>query len=296
MRFAPVLVVAVALPALALAGSTKPAVLEKLLAKHVTGLAKGEPDDKIGLAKDAIVIAPGDLELNADAGITTRSQAYMGAGAQEMKATYKLAKPTIAIDDATGLAYFQAPFNTHTVFFDVSGDMGDQTYKSVERVGGIAVLDGSTWKIAAAMWTRGLDSDAKLIKKEKEGAVPTMLPSGEPTITGDAKLGGIVRGWFKTGFAPAAAKTGKRIASGTGPKEFGVDAAALKMAKTWDKLGLVPSTIEVTQVAGGKAAFAKVQCIWKAQKGKTNIPMLLGIVLIPDGADWRWVSMQFSPD
>lgn len=287
------LLVAITLPALALAaGKTKPAVIEQLLAQNVAALAKGDADDKLGLAKGAVLAVPGGVELDPDMGIRTIAQAYYAGVGGAMK--HKLGKATLAIDDAKGIAYFQAPFNVAIRWLDESGGVGD-SFKGIERIGGIAVRDGARWQLGAVMYSRHLDSDKKVIDRA-ENARDTKFPDGEPTLRGDENLGAIVRGWFKTGFAAAAATTGTRIASGTGPTEFQTNTRAVKLAKQWDKLGLGVSSIEVTPLAGGAIAFVQASTVWPSKKRKVNVPMMLGMVIVPVGSGWRWVSMQFSPE
>jgi hypothetical protein len=274
------------------ADKTKPAVIQKLLDTNLNGIASYADDDKLGFTKDRVIVLRGGSELDPDMGIRTFSGLYYAGGGG--KVTHKLGKATIVIDDAKGFAYFQAPFDVAIRWVDSSGGGGGQSHSTVERIGGIAIRDGQTWSLGAIMYSRELDTDAKVI--ESVGKRRVELPKGEPTITGDAKLGAIVQGWLSGGFAKAAAKKGKRIASGTGPKELGFDAAAVKLATAWDKLGLVPLSIHVTQLAGGSVAFAEVHCIWPVKKTKTNVPLVLGAILVPDGAEWRWVSLQFAPD
>lgn len=277
------LVVAVALPALAFAADkTKPADIEKLVKQHVLALAKDKTDDQLALAKDRLLVGP-SLEFKAGTPVVTTFREGING-----PLTHKPGKVAIGIDDEKGLAYFQ-------VTVDATIKVPGEVFKSVDRVGGIAVRNGASWEFAALMYSRDLDVDAKVISRAQEIAAP--LPTGEPTITGDAALGATVRGWFKTGFASSATKVGTPIASGTAPREFQTKAGALKLAKAWDKLGLGLSSIHVTKLAGDSVAFVKAEVVWPAKKNKlpVNVPLLLGMVLVQEGSEWRWVSMQFAP-
>lgn len=282
MRISPLLV-ALAVPVLAVAAEkkTKPADLEKIVKQHVLALTKDTTDEKLALAKDRVIIAP-TLDFTTGAPVVKTFREGING-----PLTHKLAKPTFGIDDANGIAYFQATVNTAI-------KLPDELYKGVDRIGGIMVRNGATWEFGALMYSRDLDVDAKVVQRAYDNAEQKEVPV-EPTITGDSAIGATVRGWFKTGFAPVAAKTGTRIASGTAPREFQTNAGAVKLAMAWDNLGLGVRTVHVTKV--GTVAFVKAEVVWtaKLKKESVQVPMLLGMVVVPHGTDWRWVSMQFAP-
>jgi hypothetical protein len=291
MRLAP-LAVAALVPALALAASkTSPAVIEHLLTVNVTAIAAVEADDKLGFAKDAFVVLPGDT--GKDAATRSFSDRYTGhSHFPKASQTHKLRKPSISIDDDKGIAYFQGSFDA-TLNQEIGGIM-----KVVDRIGGVAVRDGTTWQLAGVMYTAHTTKDDSIIMFATRDVT---MPDGEPTIAGDAKLGALVRGWFKSGFASHAATKGLRIASGTAPNEFQTNAGAIKLAKVWDRLGLAVTSIEVRTLAGGAIAFGEAKVVWPKHRARpfeddaTLVPLTLGIVLIPDGDSWRWVSMQYAP-
>jgi hypothetical protein len=291
MRLAP-LALAALVPALAFASDkTSPVAIEKLLAANVTAIAAVEADDKLGFAKDAFVVLPGDS--GTEAATRSFSDRYTGhSHFPKATQTHKLRKaPSIALVGDKGVAYFQGIFDA-TLNQEYGGRM-----KLVDRIGGVAVRDGTTWQLAGVMYTNHASTDDSIIAFATRDV---KLPEGEPAIAGDATLGALVREWFKTGFASHAATKGLRIASGTAPNEFQTNAGAIRLAKIWDRLGLAVSSIEIRTLAGGAIAFGKATVVWPKQRNVRKespflVPLTLGIVLVPEGDSWRWVSMQYSP-
>jgi hypothetical protein len=291
-----------AAPLAARADSGVPAAseIQLMVAMNVGALASGGADSQLGLVDEfAPVLVPRGVEVSAVTGEGSIADSYHPGHAENIK--HSLGRPTINVDEASGLGYFQIPFDvTYT-----AGKAGKR--REHHRIGGIATKTNTGWRFAALMYSQRLEADSALIaaaeraakarpkskaKTSKTPAPPAPPPA--PELAGDTQLAGIVAGWFQTGFAAAAATSGTRIlASGSSPRELGIDADALALARGWDKIGLRPQSIAVTMI-GKRAAFAQVRCVWLAKKGKVEVPLALGIVMLPDGDSWRWVSLQYS--
>jgi hypothetical protein len=156
------------------------------------------------------------------------------------------------------------------------------------RTGGILVKTGKQWQIVAQMYAQ-LVSDKELLAGT--GGKPA---SGAPKLSGNTKLAGVVAGWFSSGFANAAAKSGPIIASGTSSAEMGTGAKATKLAASFDKLKLGATEIDATVLANGAIGWATAK-VWMPRKnGKGAVEMRLAVIVVPDGEGWRWVSMQYQ--
>ena len=79
------------------------------------------------------------------------------------------------------------------------------------------------------------------------------------------------------------------IASGSSPGELQSGAGVDKLVKSWDKLGLVPRTIEAAKV--GSYAFVQAEVAMPIKNSKKTAPLFLYVVLDPDG---KWVSLQYG--
>jgi len=264
-----------------------PKAIEKAVKTNLTELAKMSDDDKLAFTKDAIVIQERGTVVDFKEG---RDGCVSGALANAfygcVQADIKHAPGAVTSGTAGELGWFQAPFVQTMSGEDPDGNPVKS--KTTYRIGGVIVKDGKDWKIAAAMYVATL-SDKELFKKYLSD-----LPKGEPTLSGDKKLAGVVAGWFKTGFAPNAAKTGTLIASGTSPTEYKTAAAATKLATSWDKLKIVPAAIEAKLLAGGKIAWVVAE-VTLPRKGGKGVSMRLVAIVVPDGDGWRWVSLMYQP-
>ena len=269
------------IPALALAAPGPAPDVEKVLVQTLAGVDKAVVHDKLGFTKDAMIVVLGGLSWSSTEGTVPELVNHRMGGTS----VHKAGKLTIGSDDAAGIAWFQLPYDV-----TIQPDDGLPTYRSKERLGGLAIKTPGGWQIAGAMF-------ADLISDKALFADPnyrTDVPDYEPNLSGDEAIARVVSGWFQTGFAAHAAATPNLIASGTAPTEFRAGAKTAGLVKAWDKLGLVPFAIEAKSYAGGKAAVAIVTVVMPRKKEKKGISMDLFIVMIRDGTTWKWVSLQFS--
>ncbi len=258
-------------PALALAN---PKEVETVLVTHLMAFDKGVAHDQLGYAKDATIVVFGQ-EWSAKDNITVLDGIkHLSEGAIK----HKPGKPTIGLSD--DFAWFQMPYDVV-----VGGTPG---YRAKERFGGLVVRTKTGWELAGAVYS-DLVADGALFSDPNYIRDPI---TETPTLHGDPKIGAVVAGWFKTGFAGAVAKRPNVVASGTSPREYQTGAGATKLAKAWDKLRLAPDQISVKTYANGKAAVATMSVAMPRKK--TAISMDLVIVLVLEGTEWKWVSMQFS--
>lgn len=279
MRRAVLGVVAVLVPVLALADDQKS--VERLIARHVGGLAKRDQDDKLGVAKDAVAIVYGALETHGS--ISDSRQGPPGAIVNTLGASL------VGVDGEHGVAWFQTPFSVDiTPKGNIPGD--PSLYHTKERFGGIAVLGKDGWQLAAVMYARLVD-DAMMARLSKDHN--DSLPSADPKFYGDKGLDGVIAGWIKTGFAAHAAADVELIASGTSVAELGDNDAAKALAKTWDGLKLRAATIDSRTYADGAAGYARVKLAMPGKAGGA-VEMALGVTAIWQEKEWRWVSLQFS--
>ena len=194
----------------------------------------------------------------------------------------------VVADDAAGVAWFQLPYVAKLT----PDPAPDDVSKIPERIGGIAVKDHGAWHLGAVAYT-DLISDKELLAVEPHGGWWKEAP--KPDFHGEDKLArDVLAGWFDSGFAAHAGPTDKLLASGSSEGEFQRGAAALKMVKGWDALKLRPWQIDAYLVAGGKLAFFSARVLLPVKKsGRYTFLQLFG-VLVPDGKDWRWVSLQYG--
>jgi hypothetical protein len=200
-------------------------------------------------------------------------------------------KPIVIVDDAKGLAWFQSPYRA-----TVSGQDPDgkevKPWTMDQRIGGLAVRDKGSWTFAALGYT-SLVSDHDLVT-QKHKFHDSDPVKGPPQLTGDAGLTKAVAGWFATGFAAHAAQGLTVLASGSSPAEFASGAATAKLVAGWDKLGLQPVSIEAVPVADGKLALVHAEVRMPIKKTDRTAPLVLYVLAIPDGKDWRWLSLQYG--
>jgi hypothetical protein len=258
--------------------------IEQLVTTHLTKVGNREAVDKLGFAKDPTAVvamvpwSPGDPALGT---------LFNPAGG---KASVKLGAPAIAIGD--GFAWFQSPYDLHVVPEDIaaSGDIRPIDVK--QRVGGLAIQTPAGWALAAIHYAT-LISDKDLFDVNNERNNGGNIPM-QPITQGDAPVAKEIAGWFPSGLAGHAATRGTLIASGTSPTEFATGAATAALAKTWDKIGLVAGVVAARIVVPGKVGFAHVSVFVPRKGGGKPTEMMLTIVLVREGASWRWVSLEFS--
>jgi hypothetical protein len=264
--------------------------VEAVVKTNITGLASLKNDDELGLAPKAIVInhmgTTVDIE-SEDVGCVSGHVANSFYGCNQASFRHKPGAITIGVDDAKGIAWFQAPY---TVIAESENPDNGKTSKWTQamRTGGILVRTGKDWEIVAQMYSQ-LVTDKELLAGT--GGKPA---SGAPRLSGNAKLAGAVAGWFSTGFAGAAAKSGTIVASGTSTAEMGVGAKATKLAAGFDKLPLGATDVEATVLADGAIGWATAKVMMPRKNGKGAVQMRLAVVAVPEGDGWRWVSLQYQ--
>lgn len=264
-----------------------PKAIEKAVKTNLLEIANMSDDDKLAITKDAVIITERgsivDLKEGRD-GCVTGAVANAFYGCQQVG--IKHVPGAVTSGTLGDLGWFQVPYVQNINGEDPDGNPVKS--KARYRAGGIVIKDGKDWKIAAALYVPMM-SDKDLFK-----TLVLDMPKGEPKLTGDTKLAAVVAGWFKTGFAPNAAKAGTLLASGTSPAEYKTAAAATKLAATWDKLKIAPYQLDAKLLAGGKVGWV-VADVKLPRKGKGAVGMKLVVIVIPDGDGWRWVSMMYQP-
>lgn len=198
-------------------------------------------------------------------------------------------KPGLVSADAS-VAWFQVPFTAITTPAPAPEDVGHTPMRS----GGIAVKQKDGWHLAAIGYTF-LISDHELFTQHPHPDWFDAKEFAKLDVKGDDKLAReVIAGWFATGFAAHAGPTDRLIASGSSEPELARGAAALKLVKGWDKLGIRPWQIDAERVAGGKLAFVAATVLLPIKGPSRCAPLVLFAVLVQDGAGWRWVSLQYG--
>jgi hypothetical protein len=211
-----------------------------------------------------------------------------GAGG---KITRKLDPHGVAVvaDEAAGAAWFVAPYAVDIV--DTPMDV--QEVHTRERVAGLALRIGDTWRLAGLLYARTMP-DKELMDPANLSTAADAIPT-VAEIVGDAAVGREVRGWFATGLAKAAAPDVVLLASGTQSSELATTtAASLKLAAAWDALKLVPDRIHASLFGDGKLAFVTAAIYLPRKTGPGAVRMSVAIVATRTTTGWRWVSLQFS--
>lgn len=268
---------AVLIPAVVSADDQK--TMERIVKTHVAQLAKQAKDADLLVAKDATATVYGkDVKGN----ISDARTGAAGTIATTLGAT------AIGVDSEHGVAWFQAQYNV-----DVTPKgmvMGDPSlFHTIERAGGIVVLGKDGWQIAAAQYGRLIDDD-KLAELGK--AHGDAVPTGNPKLTGDKGLDGVVNTWLKTGFATHEATDVALVASGTSTKEWATEKDAIALAKTWDALKLKATVIDARTFADGALGYARARVVMPTKSGA--VEMALAVVAVFQDNQWRWASLQFS--
>jgi hypothetical protein len=159
--------------------------------------------------------------------------------------------------------------------------------KTTWRLSGVA-RDEHGWKLAAVMWSKAI-SDAELFK----AAVPDANIGGAAGEPPDPQK--IVRAWFRGGsIAKDISSSALATANGTAPGEISQGAAAGKLATAWDALKMLEIGFSSKQWDTVAFVSGEVALPVKKKKGQTVI-MKLGVVLVQENGNWRWVSINFSP-
>lgn len=264
-----------------------PKAIEKTVKSSIVDLAKLADNTMLGFSDDAVIYSAHGGQIEKSEGGCVKgavANAFYGC----MMASVEHKPGTIAVGEAGGIGWFQAPFTAIITGQSPDGKAA-KPQKDALRFGGIVVGSGTSWSIVAAMYSRPI-SDKQLLAGT-DGTPAT----GSPKLGGDQKLAGVVAGWFKTGFAAAAAKKGNLIASGTSPTELKTGAGAVTLAKSWDKLKLGATDVDAKLLADGKVGWVHATVMLPRKNGKGAVQMQLTVVVVPDGDSWRWVSMMYQP-
>jgi len=259
--------------------------IESTVKTSLDKLARFESDAALGFTDTAVVF---DTRGNA-VDMTEHDGCAKGAvvsafyGCIEGTATNK--PGAITAGELGDVGWFQTPF---TASMATPGNKPDS---DPVRFGGVVLKQGGGWKIAAAAYTTPI-SDKLLLMSSDAGAIP---PADKIAYSGDQKVGAVFAGWFKTGFAKAAASNASIVASGTSPAEYKAKAGAVTLAKSWDKLKLGLYAVDVKLLAGGKIGFVQAIVFMPRKGSKATVSMQLYAVVIPDGSQWKWVSLMYAP-
>jgi hypothetical protein len=267
-----------------------PKEIEKVAKSSIAALAKLDDNDALGFAPGATVIGNDGtpIDMSSEDGCVKGAVSNAFYGCFQGDVTHK--PGTVVAGSVGDVGWFVAPY-TAVITGDNPEGGPSKPEKRPVRFGGVVQKSGSTWKIVAAAYVDPI-SDKQLV------AVLRKPASGDLSLGGQKKLAGLVAGWFTSGFASNAAPKSMLIASGTSPTEFKSGAAAIALAKSWDKLKLRPTKAEATMLGGDKIAWVRVE-VEMPRKGKTDVVgMTLYAVLVPGPDapnDWRWVSLMYHP-
>ncbi|MBL0212650.1 MAG: hypothetical protein IPQ07_02070 [Myxococcales bacterium] len=259
-----------------------------LAKQHIEAIPTLVVDTANGLAKDASVV---DHHGRAGGAIdgTGSPKCKGGAFAQHFYC-FGNADPitvgTVLAGTSGDVGWFQIPFSR-----DLEND-DHKPFRESMRASGVAIKVGSTWTIHAIAYGFVVP-DAQLKTRPRQGIDEEMWHASKEPI--DVALANTVRGWFKSGFAARAVKTGA-IAAGNSATDTGSGATALRLVKTWDKLRLVVDQIDARVLAGGKAGWVHAIVLMPRTNKKPPYRLVLAAVVVPDGKSWRWASLHyFSP-
>ncbi len=255
---------------------------------HIVELGKLSDDDALSLTKDAIVINErgSQVDLSEHDGCVSGAVANSFYGCVQADIKHVPGKLTIGSDGDIG--WFQGPFTVAITGDDPDGNAIKT--KETHRVAGVAIKDGSTWKIAAIMYVAPIP-DSQLFKA-RERAVPTSA-----NVAGQKKIAAVLTGWFPGKFAGFASKKTPLIASGTSQAEFKTAAAATKLVQSWDKLQIQASSIDVKVLPNNAYAWVTAETKLPFKKDKTKAVAMKMVMLIHDDGDgvWRWISIAYQP-
>ncbi|HEY4239550.1 MAG TPA: hypothetical protein VGM88_07025 [Kofleriaceae bacterium] len=111
----------------------------------------------------------------------------------------------------------------------------------------------------------------------------------------DAKdeLGKAVVSWFTTKSLAKHAASGTVLAGGSAPEELASDAAALKLAASWDKLKLVSPLIRTGDTPG-----VATVTVWMPLGAERDgvAQFVLTVYAVKEAGAWKWRSLQFVDD
>jgi len=285
MRLLPLVLVVMAAPAVADTQADANKAVAALVQKHVAGIAKLEADDdKLGLAKDAfgIVREGWKFDRKGCEDCSDRVGGQRVFDSLDGTATVKITKTLVGSSGDVG--WFHVTASSSFKY------KGGSAAKETLRFSGLATKSGNAWTIAAIAYGEAVPDSALASRRR---AVPRKTKT-DVWIDGDKKVATLFAGWYAQGFASHAGAVETLVASGTAPAESAKGAAGLRLVKSWDKLELEVSAVNARLVAGGSAAWIDASVLLP-RKGK-KLPSVLQVsaVLVPDGADWRWVAIHYA--
>jgi hypothetical protein len=229
--------------------------------------------------KDAIEVVPIAM------GQSERIAFY---GALADKIAHKVDKVVVGVVGSRAWFHAVVAGSFELAHCDATGDhCGKSTNEKVTwRLSGVAI-DDHGWKLGAVMWSRALP-DVELMKLGEADA------PHELTLDPHDDAAKVVAGWFAGGdaIAKVISSSAQAIANGTAPGEIAQGAAAGKLAKAWDGLQMWATRVEGKQ--WGAITFVTAKVYLPVKTTKTAVPMKLGVVLVQENGNWRWVSINFA--
>lgn len=196
-------------------------------------------------------------------------------------ATYKNVKPVVRVDASGNAAAFYVTADA-TAKLDGASESESAAGKTKMRVAGIAKLDGKQWKVVGAKYS-GTLSDKALFAYGMKPDARTLKPGTE--------LQKQVASWF--GHLAEHASASVLGANGTSPGEIATSRpAAIKLAKSWDKLDLQPRSFDGLEA--GNFGFVTLDVALTTKKSKQPVLLSMGIVAIKEGETWKWVAIDFG--
>jgi hypothetical protein len=283
MRFALPLLLSCTLASTARADAT--ADVDKLVRTHLDASIGRQGALVATLAVGAAIVgADGrrvalatECAASPKAAACSRSVPLFGA-AWSGKLAYTNLKPAIRVDDKRGFATF---FVTADVAGELAGPVSKVKGKAQVRVDGVAKRGSTGWKVIGAKYTAALP-DTVLAKHGDTFA-------GAGATAPRSPLEKEVTSWF--GHLADHQSANAIGVGGTAPEELATDPAAItKLVKAIDTLTLKPYSSGV--VEAGEVAFVYTDVTLVATKQAVDLNA--GIVVVKDGATWKWVAINFS--
>jgi hypothetical protein len=205
--------------------------------------------------------------------------------------THKVEKIVVVVEPELHAAWFHAIVDGSYDWTpcDANGEKCEKSTKrhTTWRLSGVA-RDDHGWKLRAQTWSETI-SDAELFKRADTRKPPELYVA-------DDEAARVVASWFDgTGsIAKDMSSRADVIANGTAPAEIGQGAAAGKLAKAWDALGLRAQSILGKHSGSIAVVFGWIRLDDKKRKDYTAVMGLLAVLVQEKGA-WKWVQINFSP-
>lgn len=267
--------------------------VEAVVQTHVKSL---DAASLAGMTKDGLLIVDSE-RIKPEYGDSFRS--FVSGGNYAGSASLKLGTLTVVVDEAAKSGWFHAPATMKFKEYVGEGITGWAAPRPL-RISGIVVNDGG-WKIVRAVYTSTI-TDKNLVESAAYEDPPLSPVTGAPKHVAEHALAKAADAWFANGggggFVKAASPNPKIVANGTSSTEFATGgAAALKVAKGWDKLALGAESIEAVTFGSGKIGLviAKVRMPTKTGKKTLAVSMTLYAIAVDEGeAGWKWQSINWA--